>query len=212
MLYLDYKYIKKDKDNMKRKRKSYKNTYYNITINNNYYNVEKNTKETEDINNEETDKKEIDNNKKNEISKENKNLNHLLLVNLGAILIFCFVFLLLSIPFNKNNDVKYCLLLTIFSVSFTIATELKDWTEYFIRNKEYKDLNIFVKVIHVMPTFTITLLFLCVFSYFIKFVPNIPDTTANILTILMLIIYSISYTIRTIFYNNDNTKKRKMKN
>lgn len=74
---------------MKRKRKSYKNTYYNITINNNYYNVEKNTKETEDINNEET---------------------------------------------------------------------------------------------------------------------------ANILTILMLIIYSISYTIRTIFYNNDNTKKRKMKN
>lgn len=82
---------------MKRKRKSYKNTYYNITINNNYYNVEKNTKETEDINNEETDKKEIDNNKKkNEISKENKNLNHLLLVNLGAILIFCFVFLLLS--------------------------------------------------------------------------------------------------------------------
>lgn len=26
---------------MKRKRKSYKNTYYNITINNNYYNVEK---------------------------------------------------------------------------------------------------------------------------------------------------------------------------
>ena len=31
---------------MKRKRKSYKNTYYNITINNNYYNVEKNTQET----------------------------------------------------------------------------------------------------------------------------------------------------------------------
>lgn len=197
---------------MKRKRKSYKNTYYNITINNNYYNVEKNTQETEDINNEETDKKEIDNNKKkNEISKENKNLNHLLLVNLGAILIFCFVFLLLSIPFNKNNDVKYCLLLTIFSVSFTIATELKDWTEYFIRNKEYKDLNIFVKVIHVMPSFTIALLFLCVFSYFIKFVQNIPDTTANILTIVILIIYSISYTIRTIFYNNDNIKRKNEK-
>ena len=197
---------------MKRKRKSYKNTYYNITINNNYYNVEKNTKETEDINNEETDKKEIDNNKKkNEISKENKHLNHLLLVNLGAILIFCFVFLLLSIPFNKNNDVKYCLLLTIFSVSFTIATELKDWTEYFIRNKEYKNLNIFVKVIHDMPSFTIALLFLCVFSYFIKFVQNIPDTTANILTIVILIIYSISYTIRTIFYNNDNIKRKNEK-
>lgn len=196
---------------MSHKRKSHKINYYNITINNNnYYNVEKNTQETEDINNKETDKKEIDNNKKNdEISKENKNLNHLLLVNLGAILFFCFVFLLLSIPFNKNNDVKYCLLLTIFSVSFTIATELKDWTEYFIRNKEYKDLNIFVKVIHVMPTFTIILLFLCVFSYFIKFVQNISDTTSNILTILMLIIYSISYTIRTIFYNNDNIKRGK---
>lgn len=43
---------------MKRKRKSYKNTYYNITINNNYYNnVEKAPQETEDTNN-----KEIDNN------------------------------------------------------------------------------------------------------------------------------------------------------
>ena len=51
---------------MKRKRKSYKNNYYNITINNNYYNnVEKDPQETEDTNN-----KEIDNNNQNkEISK-----------------------------------------------------------------------------------------------------------------------------------------------
>lgn len=52
---------------MKRKRKSYKNTYYNITINNNYYNnVEKNTQETEDTNN----NKEIDNNNNNNQNKE----------------------------------------------------------------------------------------------------------------------------------------------
>ena len=39
---------------MKRKRKSYKNNYYNITINNNYYNnVEKDPQETEDTNNKE---------------------------------------------------------------------------------------------------------------------------------------------------------------
>ena len=48
---------------MKRKRKSYKNNYYNITINNNYYNnVEKDPQETEDTNN-----KEIDNNNQNRL-------------------------------------------------------------------------------------------------------------------------------------------------
>lgn len=151
-------------------------------------------------------------NKIKEYKKENNSIVKLYIFNLGAILLFSFIFLMMSLNTKLNSDIKFSIILTVFSINFTFATELKDWTEYFIRNKEYKNLNIFVKVIHVMPTFTITLLFLCVFSYFIKFVPNIPDTTANILTILMLIIYSISYTIRTIFYNNDNTKKRKMKN
>lgn len=136
----------------------------------------------------------------------------IIILNAIIMLVFATWFLIGTLNSHIKDNADFLMQLFMFSISFTIATELKDWTEYFIRNKEYKDLNIFVKVIHVMPTFTITLLFLCVFSYFIKFVPNIPDTTANILTILMLIIYSISYTIRTIFYNNDNTKKRKMKN
>lgn len=136
----------------------------------------------------------------------------IIILNAIIMLVFATWFLIGTLNSHIKDNADFLMQLFMFSISFTIATEIKDWNEYFIRNKEYKNLNIFVKVIHVMPTFTITLLFLCVFSYFIKFVPNIPDTTANILTILMLIIYSISYTIRTIFYNNDNTKKRKMKN
>lgn len=146
-------------------------------------------------------------NKRNKIRKESKSQIELHIINLVAILFFCLIFLLLLIVFNKNNDVTYSLLLTTFSICFTFSTELKDWTEYAIKDKEYKALNIFEKLIHTIPSFTIALLFLCIFSDIIKFIQDIPDITANILTIVVLIIFSISYTVRTILYEKDNCKK-----
>lgn len=97
---------------MRRKRKSYKNTYYNITINNNYYNnVEKAPQETEDTNN-----KEIDNNnhhQNKEISKSDtsdKNNPTTFCKNMmPLILILCIsfnIFLLVTPLFIKQGITK----------------------------------------------------------------------------------------------------------
>lgn len=121
---------------MKRKRKSYKNTYYNITINNNYYNnnVEKAPQETEDTNN-----KEIDNNnhhQNKEISKSDtsdknnpttfcKNMMHLILF----LCISFNIFLLLTPLFIKYDIPKVAIHRNII---FCIVLDTTMILEYFI--------------------------------------------------------------------------------
>lgn len=126
---------------MKRKRKSYKNTYYNITINNNYYNnVEKNTQETEDINN-----REIDNNNNNnhhnhqnkEISKSDtsdknnpttfcKNMMHLILflcISFNIFILFTPLFIKHGITkVEIRKDLFFCIALdTIMLIDYFVA-------------------------------------------------------------------------------------------
>lgn len=123
---------------MKRKRKSYKNTYYNITINNNYYNnVEKNTQETEDINNREIDN---NNNQNKEISKSDtsyKNNPTTFCKNMMPLILFlCIsfnIFILFAPLFIKHGitkveirkDLFFCIALdTIMLIDYFIAFRL----------------------------------------------------------------------------------------
>lgn len=125
---------------MKRKRKSYKNTYYNITINNNYYNnVEKNTQETEDINNREIDNNN-NNNQNKEISKSDtsyKNNPTTFCKNMMPLILFlCIsfnIFILFAPLFIKHGitkveirkDLFFCIALdTIMLIDYFIAFRL----------------------------------------------------------------------------------------
>lgn len=118
---------------MKRKRKSYKNNYYNITINNNYYNnVEKDPQETEDTNN-----KEIDNNNQNkEISKSDtsyKNNPTTFCKNMMPLILFlCIsfnIFILFTPLFIKHGITKVEIRKDLF---FCIALDTTMLIDYFV--------------------------------------------------------------------------------
>ena len=118
---------------MKRKRKSYKNNYYNITINNNYYNnVEKDPQETEDTNN-----KEIDNNNQNkEISKSDtsyKNNPTTFCKNMMPLILFlCIsfnIFILFTPLFIKHGITKVEIRKDLF---FCIALDTIMLIDYFV--------------------------------------------------------------------------------
>lgn len=118
---------------MKRKRKSYKNNYYNITINNNYYNnVEKDPQETEDTNN-----KEIDNNNQNkEISKSDtsyKNNPTTFCKNMMTLILFlCIsfnIFILFTPLFIKHGITKVEIRKDLF---FCIALDTAMLIDYFV--------------------------------------------------------------------------------
>lgn len=118
---------------MSHKRKSHKINYYNITINNNYYNnVEKNTQETEDINN-----REIDNNNQNkEISKSDtsyKNNPTTFCKNMMPLILFlCIsfnIFILFAPLFIKHGITKVEIRKDLF---FCIALDTTMLIDYFI--------------------------------------------------------------------------------
>lgn len=121
---------------MSHKRKSHKINYYNITINNNYYNnVEKNTQETEDINN-----REIDNNNNHhqnkEISKSDisyKNNPTTFCKNMMPLILFlCIsfnIFILFAPLFIKHGITKVEIRKDLF---FCIALDTTMLIDYFI--------------------------------------------------------------------------------
>lgn len=122
---------------MKRKRKSYKNTYYNITINNNYYNnVEKAPQETEDINNREIDNNNNNNNQNKEISKSDtsyKNNPTTFCKNMMPLILFlCIsfnIFILFAPLFIKHGITKVEIRKDLF---FCIALDTIMLIDYFV--------------------------------------------------------------------------------
>ena len=131
-------------------------------------------------------------NKIKEYKKENNSIVKLYIFNLGAILLFSFIFLMMSLNTKLNSDIKFSIILTVFSINFTFATEIKDWNEYFIND---------------IPAFTIVLFLLCIFGYLFMFATNISDNTANAITIAVIILFAVSYTVRLILI-----EKRKLNN
>ena len=118
---------------MKRKRKSYKNNYYNITINNNYYNVEKDPQETEDTNNKEIDN---NNNQNKEISKSDtsyKNNPTTFCKNMMPLILFlCIsfnIFILFTPLFIKHGITKVEIRKDLF---FCIALDTTMLIDYFV--------------------------------------------------------------------------------
>lgn len=148
-------------------------------------------------------------NKIKEYKKENNSIVKLYIFNLGAILLFSFIFLMMSLNTKLNSDIKFSIILTVFSISFTFATEIKDWNEYFINDKNINssEVNIIQKLIYYIPAFTIVLFLLCIFGYLFMFATNISDKTANAITIAVIILFAVSYTVRLILI-----EKRKLNN
>ena len=144
-------------------------------------------------------------NKIKEYKKENNSIVKLYIFNLGAILLFSFIFLMMSLNTKLNSDI----ILTVFSINFTFATEIKDWNEYFINDKNINssEVNIIQKLIYYIPAFTIVLFLLCIFGYLFMFATNISDNTANAITIAVIILFAVSYTVRLILI-----EKRKLNN
>lgn len=122
---------------MSHKRKSHKINYYNITINNNYYNnVEKNTQETEDINNREIDNNNNNNNQNKEISKSDtsyKNNPTTFCKNMMPLILFlCIsfnIFILFAPLFIKHGITKVEIRKDLF---FCIALDTTMLIDYFI--------------------------------------------------------------------------------
>lgn len=148
-------------------------------------------------------------NKIKEYKKENNSIVKLYIFNLGAILLFSFIFLMMSLNTKLNSDIKFSIILTVFSINFTFATEIKDWNEYFINDKNINssEVNIIQKLIYYIPAFTIVLFLLCIFGYLFMFATNISDNTANAITIAVIILFAVSYTVRLILI-----EKRKLNN
>ena len=143
-------------------------------------------------------------NKIKEYKKENNSIVKLYIFNLGAILLFSFIFLMMALNTKLNSDIKFSIILTVFSINFTFATEIKDWNEYNINSSE---VNIIQKLIYYIPAFTIVLFLLCIFGYLFMFATNISDNTANAITIAVIILFAVSYTVRLILI-----EKRKLNN
>ena len=81
--------------------------------------------------------------------------------------------------------------------------------EYFINDKNINssEVNIIQKLIYYIPAFTIVLFLLCIFGYLFMFATNISDNTANAITIAVIILFAVSYTVRLILI-----EKRKLNN
>lgn len=55
-------------------------------------------------------------NKIKEYKKENNSIVKLYIFNLGAILLFSFIFLMMSLNTKLNSDIKFSIILTVFSI------------------------------------------------------------------------------------------------
>lgn len=149
--------------------------------------------------------------KNNEVKQMRKNLKSsikLMLINLFCILILVMPILYLCIFTNINENVRFSVILTILSIVFTLSTELKDWNDYFLRNKNILEANILQQSIYYLPVFTIVLLFFCLFTYIFNYISIISDNIANILTVSTIILYALSYTYRSILIEKYNTEMK----
>ena len=140
--------------------------------------------------------------------KENNSIVKLYIFNLGAILLFSFIFLMMSLNTKLNSDIKFSIILTVFSINFTFATEIKDWNEYHVDKIGLKNCKLGAKVIYYIPAFSISLLlFNTLLTIGIITKDNFHTDWINTLSVLILIAFIISYSIRQIKFKYDEYYK-----
>lgn len=132
----------------------------------------------------------------------------IIILNAIIMLVFATWFLIGTLNSHIKDNADFLMQLFMFSISFTIATEIKDWNEYHVDKIGLKNCKLGTKVIYYIPAFSISLLlFNTLLTIGIITKDNFHTDWINTLSVLILISFIISYSIRQIKFKYDEYYK-----
>lgn len=132
----------------------------------------------------------------------------IIILNAIIMLVFATWFLIGTLNSHIKDNADFLMQLFMFLISFTIATEIKDWNEYHVDKIGLKNCKLGAKVIYYIPAFSISLLlFNTLLTIGIITKDNFHTDWINTLSVLILISFIISYSIRQIKFKYDEYYK-----